>query len=48
MWVISDRTGSMKSNIVGLYLIGQTAETVILWVITDRTDNRNSYIVGYI
>jgi hypothetical protein len=30
LWGISDRTGSRNSNIVRVYLIGQTAETVIL------------------
>ena len=24
-------TGSTNSNIVGVYMIGQTAETIILW-----------------
>ena len=32
LWGICDRTGSRNSNIVGIYLIGQTAETVILCV----------------
>ena len=30
---------------MGLYLIGQTAETVIFWGICDRAGNRNSNIV---
>ena len=39
-------TDSRNSNILEIYMIGQTAETVILWGISDRTDNRNSNIVG--
>ena len=39
-------TGSKNSNIVGVYLIGQTAETIILWGISDRADSRSSNIVG--
>jgi len=39
-------TGSTNSSIVGVYLIGQAAETIILWGISDRTGSRNSNIVG--
>ena len=46
MWGISDRADNRKSNIVGGYVIGQTAETLILWGISDRADSRNSNIVG--
>jgi len=31
---------------LGLYLIGQAAETVIFWGISDRTGNRNRNIGG--
>jgi hypothetical protein len=41
-----DRTGNRSSNIVGLYVIRQAAETIILLWISDKTGNRNSNIVG--
>jgi len=44
--IISDRTGSRNSNIVGLNVIGQAVETVILWGMSDRKGKRKSNTVG--